>query len=167
MSSYKTVRDEIGTQLAAVTGIGKVFKHWRHVTEWKTFLERFKHTDGKINVCMITRKADTEAGSGIGSTTEEDKIEAVEESEVWQIELFYGHKDDDDDDASSESIFNELVDNIETKFRFLQDLNAKAYKSFPLQRLDLSWGSLGEVFCHRALWQLRLQHRILNPNPDA
>ena len=65
--AYADARDEIYAQIAAVSGIGKVFKSKRFVSDWATFLSRFKTSDGKINVCWFARTAGTERGDGIGS----------------------------------------------------------------------------------------------------
>jgi len=161
---YSTVRDEIKTQLEGVTGIGKVFNHRRHASDWVAFLLLFKATDGLINMCWISRSEDIEQPEvAPGSTDEADEIIAVSEEENWDIEFFFGFKDDDDAGSPSEFAFNTLVDAIETKFRFLQNLNGVVDKSWPLSRVSSSFGSLGEVLCHRAHWRLRLRHRIVNP----
>jgi hypothetical protein len=160
MSSYATVRAEIKAQLGAVTGIGKLYDHRRHSADWKTFLDRFKTATGLINVCWFSRVDDVEAGEGTGSTDEVSEIVWVQEDEYWEIELYHGFKDDEDDGSPSEYGFNTLVDAIETKFRFLQNLNGKARRSFPLNRTSATMGMLGEVLCHRAVWKLRLQHHI-------
>jgi hypothetical protein len=158
--NYATVRDEIKAQLNAVSGIGKVYKHRRHSADWGTFLSRFKDTTGLINVCWFSRVDDTEVASGLGSTDEAGEIVWVQENEFWEIELYYGFKDDEDDGTPSEYAFNTLVDAIETKFRYLQNLNGKTWKSFPLNRTSSTFGTLGEVLCHRAVWRLGLQHRL-------
>jgi hypothetical protein len=158
--NYATVRDEIKAQLNAVSGIGKVYNHRRHSADWASFLARFKDSNGFINVCWISRGDDTEGGTGLGSTDEAGEITWVEENEFWEIEFYYGFKDDDDTGSPSEYGFNALVDAIETKFRFLQNLNGKAWASFPLNRISATMGMLGEVLCHHAAWRLKIQHRI-------
>jgi hypothetical protein len=158
--NYATVRDEIKAQLNAVSGIGKVYKHRRHSADWGTFLSRFKDPTGLINVCWFSRVDDTETATGTGSTDEAGEITWVQEDEYWEIELYHGFKDDEDDGTPSEYAFNTLVDAIETKFRFLQNLNGKARYSFPLNRTSCTFGALGDVLCHRAVWRLKLQHRI-------
>jgi len=160
MSNYATVRAEIKAQLGAVTGIGKLYDHRRHSADWKTFLDRFKTATGLINVCWFTRVDDSESPQGLGSEDEASEIVWIQENEYWEIELFYGFKDDEDDGSPSEYGFNVLVDAIETKFRYLQNLNGKARKSFPLNRTSATMGMLGEVLCHRAVWRLGLQHRL-------
>jgi len=160
MSGYATTRDEIATQLKAVSGIGKVYNHRRHSADWTTFLSRFKDTNGLINVCWITRVDDSESANGIGSMDEAAQVTWVQEDEYWEIEFLYGFKDDDDTGSPSEYGFNTLVDLIEDKFRFLQNLNGKAYASFPLNRTGSTFGMLGEVLCHRAVWRLRVQHHL-------
>lgn len=162
--NYAPVRDEIKTQLEAVTGIGQVFNHRRHASDWAQFLSLFKTAGGLINMCWISRAEDTEQPEvSPGSTDEADEILAVAEEEAWEIELFYGFKDDDDAGSPSEFGFHLLEDAIETKFRFLQNLNGTVEKSWPLNRVNSSFGTLGEVHCHRALWRLRLRQRIVNP----
>lgn len=160
MSNYAPTRDEIANQIKAVSGIGKVFNHRRHSSEWATFLNLFKDNNGLINVCWISRADDAETASGIGSEDEASQIVWVQEDEYWEIEFLYGFKDDDDNGTPSEYGFNTIVDAVEDKFRFLQNLNGKAWKSFPLNRTSSTFGTLGEVLCHRAVWRLRLQHHL-------
>ena len=161
MSAYAATRDEIANQLKSVSGIGKVYNHRRHSSEWATFLSRFKDpATGLINVTWISRVDDSEAGNGIGSMDEANQFVWVQEDEYWEIETLYGFKDDDDNGSPSEYGFNTLVDAVEDKFRFLQNLNGKAYMSFPLNRTSSTFGTLGEVLCHRAVWRLRLQHHL-------
>ena len=161
--SYEETRDEIHTQLVSVSGIGKVFKSHRYVNDWATFLERFK-SNGKINLCWFSLVSAPETGLGVGSTDETNELEFIERDETWRIELYYGFQDDDIN--PSEFDFMKLAEAIEDKFRFLQNLNGKAFRSFPLQRIGSGlWEFLSGVLCHRAEWTLQIQERIQNPNP--
>lgn len=164
---YENEKDEIYTQLASVTGIGKVYKSRRFTADWPAFLAKFKDANGKINVWWFWREggADNVEG-GIGWSDERDLIEQVEEIDVWNIEGFYGFQDHDT--TPSELAFQNLVDAVRDKFRFLQDLNGKADKSWPLQLLGSGlWQFLGGgPLCHRALLQLRIRRMIVNPNAE-
>ena len=161
--SYATQRDEIYTQIAAVSGIGKVFKSKRLVNDWATFLNRFKTATSVINVCWFSRVSGSELHDGqgnIGSTDAGSEILIVDKRDFYDIELFYGFKDDDT--APSDYTYQALVDAIETKFRFLQNLNSTADRSMPLQRTASGLWSFGDVLCHRAQWLLEVRTRIVN-----
>ena len=165
---YDNEKDEIYAQLAAVSGIGKVYKSRRYTNNWADFLTRFKDSNDKINVCWFWRDGGVDnTDNGIGWEDERELIEQVEEIDVWNIELFYAFKDDDT--TPSELTFQNLVEAIRDKFRFLQDLNGKADKNWPLQLLGSGlWQFLGGgPMCHRALFQLRVRRVIVNPNAEA
>ena len=157
--SYATERDEIYTQLAATSGIGVVFKSKRFVADWTTFLSRFK-TGGVINVCWFDRVSGSERGEGVGSTDAGSEILAVQKNDNYEIELYYGFKDDDT--TPSSYAFQALVDAIETKFRFLQNLNSVTERSYPLQRTASGLFMFSDVLCHRAAWTLEIRNRIIN-----
>lgn len=158
--AYSTIRDAISTQVTATTGIGKVFKSRRYVTDWATFLSRFKDTNDKINVCWFWLNSATEQVPQIGSENSEGDFLWMERDETWTIELFYGFHDADDSETPSEFTFQGICENLETKFRFLQDLSDSVERSYPLQRLYSGMWAFGEVLCHKAEFQLRLRQRI-------
>ena len=83
----------------------------------------------------------------------------MEKNDTWEITLHYGYHDEDT--TPSDIAFNNLVDAIETKFRFLAGLNDKVYRSYPLQRVQAGLFTMFSSFlCHRAIWQLKLQERV-------
>lgn len=160
---YEATRDEIETQLNAVTGIGKVYDSPKFATDWKEWLDLHKAADGKIKVVWFSLESVTENPRGdLGSTEIDDFINYTERTEVWAIEQYYGFKDDES--APSDYTFQLLVEAIETKFRFLQTLNGKCHFSFPLNRTFSGLFMLGNVvLSHKAEFKLKLLHRIQNP----
>lgn len=168
--NYANVRDEIATELGTVSGMGKVFKSLRFVTDWGTFFNRFV-TDfsgtKRTVVCWIGGSGPTqETGLNlVGDTDERDLIEWTDRHESYLITLVVGFKDDDT--APSEFDFMTLVDAIEAKFRFGQNLNAKCDKQYPLQRQALGLFMFADQLCHKAEWLLELRFRVENTNADA
>lgn len=159
--TYATVRDEIHTQLSAVSGIGRVFKYPRLVSDWAQFLNLFKDSSDKINLAWIDRISAEDTPTGVGTEDATGEIEWTQLIETWQIDLYYGFKDDDS--APSMYTFQGLVDSISNKFRFLQNLNGVANKSWPVQLVAAGLFEFkGEVLCHRAIFQLRIRDRKLN-----
>jgi hypothetical protein len=159
--NYESIRDEIENQLNSVEGIGRVFKSRRNQGDMPTFLSRFKTSDDLINVCWFTKATGNELTStGIGSTDEADEILATQIDEQWEIEVHYGFRDDDVN--PSEFDFEILAERIENKFRFLQNLNGKVDKSFPLSVLIKNYAQFGDVFCHHVVWRLPLRQRPIN-----
>jgi hypothetical protein len=158
MGYYSVQRAEIKAQLQAVTGIGRVWETQKNATSIEQFKEFFQSGD-VINACMINRRSGEELENGVGSLDETNKLEWVEKNDTWEIELRYGFSDSG---TPSETTFNELVDAIETKFRFLEGLNDKSYRSYPLQRVQSGIFSFlsGLVMCHKAVWNLKIQERV-------
>lgn len=167
--NYTSVRDQIYTELAAVSGIGKVFKSKRLVEEWAPFLARFV-INSRINVTWFTEtSANEQWDSQLAENTDSDVIQYTERAESWQIETFYGFDDADDADSPSEFAFQTLCEAIEAKFRFSQTLSATVDKVFPMRRVSsgLFVFSGGDVKVHRAEFQLTLRYRIANPAADS
>jgi hypothetical protein len=160
MGYYLTQRAEIKAQLDAVSGIGKVYQTRKNPTSIEEYKEKYS-IDGVINVCWFSRISGTERESqGVGSVDETSEIQYVQKDDIWEIELRYAYNDNETN--PSETIFNNLVDAIEEKFRFLPGLNDKCFRSFPLQRTRSGIFEFlgGLVLCHSAVWQLILQERV-------
>ena len=161
--NYTTVRDNIKTELDAVTGIGKVFKSKRLAEDWKAFMDLYV-TGGKFNVIWFTQVNASELyDSQLAENTDDDIIQYTEREETWQIELYYGFDDAEDSGTPSEFTFQTLCENIEAKFRFSQTLSGAVNKVFPLRRVFSGLWSFSDVKVHRAEFQLTLRHRIANP----
>jgi hypothetical protein len=156
MSRYLDHKNEIKAQLAAITGIGNVYDAPKNCMDEASFKDVFVKS-GVINTVTFTRAGGTEKPD----TTEDDEIISTAKVDNWTITFFYGFKDDAI--APSEYSFQGLIESIEDRFRFLQDLNSKAYRSYPLTRQYAGmWQVAGGVLCHKAEWTLPVESRIIN-----
>ena len=136
MSLYTDTRDEIYNQLTSISGIGQVFLSQKYPTDWQSFFElyRNKYTNKCIVTFVTLNNPITETiGDEETVLTADNFINYVHRSETWRISLIYAFQDDDTN--PSEYDFQELCELIEEKFRFLQDLNGKAFRSYPLQTI--------------------------------
>lgn len=167
--NYATVRDRIKTLLESVSGIGKVYGSPRHTNDWPGFLQRFAvvhpndATRQLICVCWMTRiRAIELSESKTGSRDEANVLTGVERDEDWEITLVVGFQDDDTN--PSEDLFQVLVDSIQEKFRWQDQLGIPSviFKSYPL---DLTYAGLAMfgnpegVLCHKATFMLHLEQR--------
>ncbi len=153
--AYAAVRDEISTQLLAVSGIGVVFKSPKNPNDWAAFFSLYK-TASLINVTWFTLASAPETVPEQGIQNEKGQEAVLERNETWIINLFYGY--DDDDTTPSEFGFQTLVEAIQDKFRFLFDLNGTADKSFPLELVSKTEEPFGDLLVHRAEFSLLVQH---------
>jgi hypothetical protein len=162
--SYATVRAEIKAQLTA-TGIPIVFPYPRFAVDMATFLTRFKDTvTSRINIAWFDRVAnDEDEDGGAASTGGTDEIMITLKKESWDITYLYGFHDAEEADTPSATTFQTNVEKIENQFRFLQDLNGKAWKSHPLRLLEASLRMFGDVLCHRAVFRLIVDQRVIKP----
>jgi hypothetical protein len=123
MGYYTTQKAEIKAQLEAVSGIGKVYDTVKYAADLETFKTLFI-SNSKINAVMFTRMGGEELENGVGVLDEAEALQWVEKNDTWEITLHYGYHDEDT--TPSDIAFNNLVDAIETKFRFLAGLNDAA-----------------------------------------
>ena len=159
MSYYSDQRDEIKAQLEAVTGIGKVYTRQPNPTDEKSFKDAYV-SSSKINSVIITRMdgSDNPENDALGSISEANEIIATGKRDFWLIRLLYGY--DDHATTPSEDTFQTLVDAIEEKFRYLENLNNKAYFSYPLQRTQCGlFVFFNSYLCHKAEWRLQVVNR--------
>lgn len=159
MSYYTDQRDEIKAQLEAVAGIGNVFTRQPNPTDEKSFKDAFVKSS-KINSVIITRVdgSDNIEGDPLGSISEANNIIATGKRDNWLIRFLYGY--DDHASTPSEDIFQGLVDLIEAKFEYLENLNDKALFSYPLQRTQCGlFVFFGSYLCHKAEWRLQVVNR--------
>jgi len=165
MGQNANQRAEIKAQLQAVSGIGNVFTDRFNPTDEKTFKDRLV-VNSVINFCEISLAEGTDDADTAGTSfnDEQDDTQQTTKTNYWLIELFYGYHYDAT--TPSENIFQDLIEAIENKFRFLQDLNAKADQSYPLQRTSAGlWQMVsGTVLCHKASWKFQVQTYIKNTN---
>lgn len=170
--NYALIRDTIYTNVVAVSGIGKVFRHIRYSSEWDKFLSLFTTvnpadaTKKLINVTTITRiNAPESRDTGTGSVDEADDLVAIERRETWEIRIWYGFDDDDDYTKASETGFHVLLDNMQQRFRFLDQLGIPATieRSYPLSLQDAGLRMFSDVLCHAAVFHLILIQRIVVP----
>lgn len=168
MSLYSDTRDKIYTLLTSVAGIGKVFKSQRYPKDWEAFFNLYRDND--TNLCVVVFM--TLINPITENITEEDaavdanrQIQIVQRSETWKISLIYAFKDDDTN--PSEYAFQELCENIEEKFRFLQDLDGSAFQSWPLQTVLRDVGTwTASVMVHKCDFHLQIEHRIVSTETE-
>ncbi len=158
-TQYELQRAEIKSQLEAVSGIGKVIPAMKNPTNEADFKAAYV-SGGVVNVAMFTRGTDS-------GTLEDDETSThlfSDRSATWRIVLLYGFHDDPT--TPSEYTFQKLCEAIEDKFRFLQDLNGKAFNSQPLNRITSGLFQFlgGTVLCHKAEWNLQIDDRIEDGN---
>jgi len=164
MSLYSDTRDEIYIQINSVTGIGKVFKSVKYPTDWEAFFNLYRDSD--TNTCIVTfitcvNPITETVDDQIGDWDASQFINHTHRTETWKISLVYAFKDDET--APSEYGFQELCERIEEKFRFLQDLNGKAFISYPLQSMLRDIGQwTGSIMVHKCDFHLQVVHRIEN-----
>lgn len=166
MSRYADQNAEIVAQLTAITGIGQVYGTTKNPTDEKTWNDTFIKNN-IVNSVFISRLQGPEQVEGSDAATDEtSEIEVTRKVDTWQITLLYGFHDDENASLCSDYLVSQLVDAIEDKFRFLQDLNKKAFKSYPLSRSTNALFEFlgGKVLCHKAVWTLNVVSRIINPN---
>ncbi len=161
MSRYTDQRDAIKTLLQSVSGIGKVYTKSPNTTDEKKFKDDYV-VNGVVNSVFVVRGDGTETIGDIGSVDETREIEITQKGDFWRITLLYGYSDGA---TPSEDSFQTLVDAIEDKFRFLQNLNSTAEFSYPLQRVVSGvFAFFGDILCHKAEWRLQVESRIINQN---
>lgn len=168
MANYETIRDQIVLKLREVEGIGNVYKSERYVNDWPAFVElnavtNLYNTDKKIfNVIWINRAGVTENDQQPYGTRDQAQIlMAVNREERWQMTLFYGFHDDPD--QPSEAQYQELVDNILVKFRWLEQFGLPTIIQISHPAVVETSGlfMLGDqVLVHRAVMVLRLVQRF-------
>lgn len=157
--NYLNIRDEIYSQLTGVTGIGKVFKNKKFITDWKTFLDQFYKNNKTIVTWFYLNAAPEEVfDANLAELDESMSLQITKRNEIWTIETYYVFKDDDVNPSEYE--FQLLCERIEAKFRFLENLNNQAFFSLPLRRIFSGYWYLGDTLCHKAEWQLELIQRI-------
>lgn len=162
--NYLNVRAEIKAQLLAA-GIPIVFPYRRYAADWATFLNLFKDpATSRINVAWFSRMANDESvAGGDASTDAAGDILVTATNEAWDIELIYGFHDAEETDGPSETAFQLQVQAVEDQFRFLQDLGGKVFQNLPVKLLSADLRQFGDVLCHRALFRLIIEQRILEP----
>jgi hypothetical protein len=169
MGYYTAQRAAIKTLLETVSGIGNVFDSQKDVTNEANFKTSFVK-NGVVNVCWFIRGngIDDEVGSlKYGSRDERNIITHTQTDDSWTITLMYGYKDDIT--TPSEYPFQLLVDTIQDKFRFIQDLGGEQYEiSHPLQRTICGIFAFlsGTVLCHKAEWRLNVTERVVDTGAE-
>jgi hypothetical protein len=165
--TYTDTKNEIISALQLVTGIGKVYASMKQTVDLKT-LNSVAVTDGKFNLCYVSRLSVQEDGeSGIGSRDETDEDIVKQVIETWNITMFYAYKDNDS--TPSEFAFQLLVDAVREKFRWLQNLGGQAYKSYSAQVItaNIFDQQNATVLCHRADIKLTVKYRLLGTGEET
>jgi len=166
VKTYGPTRDAIYNELLSVEGIGRVFKSPRYVSEWKTFLDRFKtqsfENPEREVVCVgwLTRSSAFE----VAAKDESDVTVHITKTETWNGSLYYGFRDDDE--QPSEFDFQELADRVQDRFEFLDRLSGLTWMH-SVDPIDLQSAGVAminnEVLAHRADFVLRITHHIDTP----
>ena len=122
MASIQDMKDGIYTLLAAVSGIGKVYKLHKIIKKPANFSTTFVSSD-VINTWEITNRRVPESPAGIGSGAN-----IRERTWDWQIEGWYQFNYSD-----SEATFDNLVEAICTKFRGKNNIGGGVCQSDTMQ----------------------------------
>lgn len=158
--NYATIRDRIYTLLTGVTNIGTVHKTQQYAADWSKYFAKFKIVDPAnaaqhiIGTCWISRLSNQETDL---VRSERRQLLKVDRVETWQIVLVRVFNDDGV--TPSETAFQELLDAIQTKFRFENFLGIPntVAKSYPVQVNNSGLAMFGDVLCHRADMTLKVQ----------
>ena len=164
--NYADTKNEIISTLNLVSGIGVVYGSMKQAVDIKTLEDTFV-TNGKYNVCYLQRLSAFEDDEiGIGSRDETDLAIIKQVVETWNITLFYAYKDSIS--TPSEFTFQALIDSIREKFRWLNDLNANAYKSYSVNFLatNIYETQSNVVLCHRADGKLIVKYRLIGESAE-
>jgi hypothetical protein len=164
--NYTDTKNEIISTLELVSGIGKVYPSMQQAVDLKTLEDKFV-TNGKFNVAFVSRlSAFEDDESGVGSRDETDTAIVKQVTETWNITLFYAFKDSIS--SPSEFAFQALVDAIREKFRWLNDLNANAYKSYSVNFITTNvFEEVNKtVTCHRGDGKLVVKYRLLGADNE-
>ena len=159
MGYYTAQNAAILALLNSVTGIGLCYDSPQDVTNEENFKTRFVKNN-VINTCWLSRQNGTDSENAkFGSKDERDIITHTQADDFWVITLLYGYKEN-----VSETVFQNLVDAIQDKFRFIQDLGGDMYESSsPLQRPVCGiFQFLGGRMCHKAEFRLQVMERIVD-----
>jgi hypothetical protein len=159
MGFYTVQNSAILALLQAVNGIGMCYATPQDVTNEANYTTRFVKNN-VINTCWLSRSNGTDsADSKFGSRDERDIITHTQADDNWIITILYGYKEN-----VSEPIFQALVDAVQDKFRFIQNLGGDIDEmSYPLQRtVNAIFVFLGGRMCHKAEFRLQVTERIVD-----
>jgi hypothetical protein len=145
--SYPLIREQTAAILGAVDGMGIVHQYQRMAATWEEFLKCFKHSDGKINGCVITRTSRVSRQITLGQK---------EVAHVMVLRFYMGLNDTEE----TETAFQALIDAAVDMFDDYETLNDTCLTTHP------DWGPMsgavglqadivdnrvfGNVLCHFA-----------------
>jgi hypothetical protein len=149
--SYATIKNKITTLLQTVSGIGTVRDDVPFATDWESYLAQFKIGD-VISVCYHSRVSSREDADN----AESSDMVYITRSETWKIVVLYSYQD-----GISEDIFQGILDGVQAAFRLSKiGLSTVVSRSFPVNVLTSGLAMFGEVLCHKAELELKLERHI-------
>ena len=141
--SLEAIRNQLKTDIEAVSGIGKVHSYNRYIKDWKSYTREFTKND-KVNNWEIVRTDFTRAVHA--SAGSEAGVEYV--IHTFTIRGFYGLSDN----LESEITFQDLVESVCTALRNDPTLSGEAECIYYTPDRPVTGriyhDYLGEVLCH-------------------
>lgn len=164
--NYTSVKNEIISILNMISGIGKVYASYKKTVDLKTVAQN-NVKDGVFSLCFVNRISTTETDeTGVGARDERDYALVKEINETWGISLYYAWKDSES--LPSEFKFQELVDKIRNAFRWLNNLNDLAYKSYSVNFINTNlYETINDVLCHRADGRINIKYRAIGDDYEV
>jgi len=141
--SLEAIRNQLKTDIEAVSGIGKVHNYNRYIKDWKSYQREFTKND-KVNTWEIVRTDfNRSVHASSGSQSGEERI-----NHTFTIRGFYGLSDD----LESEKTFQDLVESVCTALRNDPTLSGEAECIYYTPERPVTGriyhDFLGEVLCH-------------------
>jgi len=154
MAVLDNIREQIKVILQGVPGIGEVHDRTRLATDWNTFINRFKDSDGRINGIMFARERMLKRSVTVGIGGPKER------AHIFLFRAIMGLKDADDTGI----VFDDHLADIEEAFEDNYTLNGTCMTTSaswgpmegrPEMQIDLiEERMIGNVLCHYA--ELRL-----------
>lgn len=150
-AQYKEIAQELVARISKIANIGIVHFYWRNIYDPVTFkaafFDRTQGLEGRINGWMVTRKS-----IGDNPLTNYQN----ERGSLFTLIGYMAVKDSD----QTELIFQQVVDDICEEFRPQDSLNGLIETHDPAQVPVIDHGMLGDVLCHHAEIEIRIQELL-------
>jgi len=148
--SLTNIRSQIKIVLDSVSGIGSTYDYKKFSNQWESYKDLFVK-NSRVNTWEVQRNAFEISTKG--SQARQGKVKGSIHSMV--IRGFYSFVDN----PSSEKEIDTLIDSITDALMENQDLNGSVeIINVPITG-TISFGFLGEVFCHIVEIDLNVQER--------
>ena len=144
LASEQAVRQAIVAKLKTVTGIGQVYPRYRRPLKQGTeaeFIDLYCDGDKRVNVWMVRRVQRNP------SVDEFNNVIAV--VQVYELLGHYSYVDNDDDGAASETVFQELIEQIAAVLNEGLGVDGVTHRGLQIPS-DITDSLLAEKLCHLA-----------------